>query len=96
MVVGESNAYSDAYRICFAATFIHVVIGIVVPKFLGASIIWDILGPLSAVCLMMYFIAKDLGDLKKSLIIALVLEGITFGLTLALAVLVFATAVVAA
>ena len=84
LIEGERNKFRDAYRICFTANFIHLLATNILPIFLGESWIFESLGPILSICLFTYLIAKELGDLKRSLLIALVLEGLTFVFVFAL------------
>ena len=69
LVVGEKNEYRDAYRICSIVFIIEVLLHI----FLSSI---GIVEPLIGVGLFTYLIAKEIGDLRKSLLIAFVLQGL--------------------
>ncbi|MFT4592881.1 MAG: hypothetical protein ACI9JK_000580 [Phycisphaerales bacterium] len=78
IVLGQRNTFKDAYRICFITSLLHFLISEFLPSLLGAYTFLELAGPILAVCIMTYFIAKEIGNVKTSLVIALVLEGITF------------------
>tara|TARA_B110000116_G_scaffold120729_1_gene104683 strand:+ start:913 stop:1290 length:378 start_codon:yes stop_codon:yes gene_type:complete len=92
---GEKNTFADAYRICFIANFIHHTFSGILPTLLGKSWIFTSLGPIVGVIAFTYLIAKELGDLKRSLLIALLLEGLTVLFVFALMALIVTFAVVA-
>ena len=77
LVEGERNTFRDAYRICFIANFLRLVFGEIIPIFVGDSWIFDSLGPIVGVIAFTNLIAKELGDLKRSFLIALLLQGLT-------------------
>ena len=95
LVEGDRNEFRDAYRICFTANFIHAFVESVLPTFLGESSMFDTLGPVLGLCVYTYLIAKELGDLKRSFLIALILEGMTFLFFVALVAVIVSVAVVA-
>ena len=95
LVEGQRNEFRDAYRICFTANFIHIIVKSVLPTFLGESWVFDTLGPILGICVYTYLIAKELGDLKRSFLIALILEGVTFVFVIALMAIIVSLAVVA-
>jgi hypothetical protein len=94
LVEGQRNEFRDAYRICFSATFIHLVVQSVLPFFLGESWIFNPLGIVLGICVFTYLIARELGDLKRSILIALVLEGATFLFVIALMAIIVSIAAV--
>ena len=94
LVEGQRNEFRDAYRICFTATFIHLVVNSVLPIFLGESWVFKPLGIVLGVCVFTYLIARELGDLKRSILIALVLEGATFLFAIALIAIIVSIAAV--
>ena len=94
LVEGQRNEFRDAYRICFSATFIHLVVQSVLPFFLGESWIFNPLGIVLGICVFTYLIARELGDLKRSILIALVLEGATFLFVIALTAIIVSIAAV--
>ena len=94
LVEGQRNEFRDAYRICFSATFIHLVVQSVLPFFLGESWIFNPLGIILGICAFTYLIARELGDLKRSILIALVLEGATFLFVIALMAIIVSIAAV--
>ena len=94
LVEGQRNEFIDAYRICFSATFIHLVVQSVLPFFLGESWIFNPLGIVLGICVFTYLIARELGDLKRSILIALVLEGATFLFVIALMAIIVSIAAV--
>ena len=77
LIEGEKNTFGDAYRICFIANFMQIFFSEILPAFLGESLIFESLGPIVGFLSFTYLIAKELGDLKRSLLVALVLEGLT-------------------
>ena len=95
LVEGQRNEFRDAYRICFTANFIHIIVKSVLPTFLGESWVFDTLGPVLGLCVYTYLIAKELGDLKRSFLIALILEGMTIVCFIALVAIIVSVAVVA-
>ena len=94
LVEGQRNEFRDAYRICFSATFIHLVVQSVLPFFLGESWIFNPLGIILGICVFTYLIARELGDLKRSILIALALEGATFLFVIALMAIIVSLAAV--
>jgi hypothetical protein len=94
LVEGQRNEFRDAYRICFSATFIHLVVQSVLPFFLGESWIFNPLGIVLGICVFTYLIARELGDLKRSILIALALEGATFLFVIALMAIIVSLAAV--
>jgi hypothetical protein len=94
LVEGQRNEFRDAYRICFIATFIHLVVNSVLPIILGESWVFKPLGIVLGVCVFTYLIARELGDLKRSILIALVLEGATFLFAIALIAIIVSIAAV--
>jgi len=94
LVEGQRNEFRDAYRICFIATFIHLVVNSVLPIFLGESWVFKPLGVVLGICVFTYLIARELGDLKRSILIALVLEGATFLFAIALIAIIVSIAAV--
>jgi hypothetical protein len=94
LVEGQRNEFRDAYRICFTATFIHLVVNSVLPIFLGESWVFKPLGIVLGFCVFTYLIARELGDLKRSILIALVLEGATFLFAIALMAIIVSIAAV--
>ena len=94
LVEGQRNEFRDAYRICFTATFIHLVVNSVLPIFLGESWVFKPLGIVLGICVFTYLIARELGDLKRSILIALVLEGATFLFAIALIAIIVSIAAV--
>jgi hypothetical protein len=94
LVEGQRNEFRDAYRICFTATFIHLVVNSVLPIFLGESWVFKPLGIVLGICVFTYLIARELGDLKRSILIALVLEGATFLFVIALIAIIVSIAAV--
>ena len=94
LVEGQRNEFRDAYRICFSATFIHLVVNSVLPIILGESWVFKPLGIVLGVCVFTYLIARELGDLKRSILIALVLEGATFLFVIALMAIIVSIAAV--
>ena len=94
LVEGQRNEFRDAYRICFSATFIHLVVQSVLPFFFGESWIFNPLGIVLGICVFTYLIARELGDLKRSILIALVLEGATFLFVIALMAIIVSIAAV--
>ncbi len=92
---GQKNSFSDAYRICFISNFIVLIFSEILPAFLGESSVFDSLGPIIGLLAFTYFIAKELGDLKRSFLIALILEGLTVLFIFALMALLVAFAIVA-
>ena len=95
LIEGEKNAFGDAFRICFIANFMHLIFSEALPSFLGESWIFDSLGPIVGLLAFTYFIAKELGDLKRSFLIALILEGLTVLFIFALMALLVTFAIVA-
>ena len=95
LIEGEKNTFGDAYRICFIANFIHLTFSGILPTLLGKSWIFDSLGPIVGLLSFTYLIAKELGDLKRSLLVALVLEGLTVLFVFALMALLVTFAIVA-
>jgi len=94
LVEGQRNEFRDAYRICFSATFIHLVVQSVLPFFFGESWIFNPLGIVLGICVFTYLIARELGDLKRSILIALALEGATFLFVIALMAIIVSLAAV--
>ena len=85
---GQKNSYSDSFKICFYANFISFVVAYVLPLIITSSSIdwiWDGLGSIIGLGAFTYLIAKELGDLKRSLLIALLLQALTFLFALAVA-----------
>ena len=82
IVVGERNAFRDAYRICFIANVAQGVVTTLIPLLIGMetgdSILMTILGLGLQVLIFTYLIAQELGDFVKSLIIAILLTGLTW------------------
>lgn len=66
-----------------------------IPAFAGGAMFFHVSGPFLGICVMTYFIAKEIGNLKTSFLIALVLEGLTFLAFLA-TVAILVTGVIAA
>ena len=95
LIEGEKNTFADAFRICFIANFMHLIVSEALPSFLGESWIFDSLGPIVGILAFTYFIAKELGDIKRSLLIALLLEGLTVLFIFALMALIVTFAIVA-
>jgi hypothetical protein len=95
LIEGEKNTFGDAYRICFIANFIHLTFSGILPTLLGKSWIFDSLGPIVGILTFTYLIAKELGDIKRSLLIALLLEGLTVLFVFALMALIVTFAIVA-
>lgn len=93
IVVGQANAYRDSFRICFIASFIHLLFSAVLPSIVGGTFGFEIIGPFLVIGITTFLIAKEIGDLMKSFVIALVLEGITFLVMLGLMLIVVAIAV---
>ena len=94
LIEGQRNEFRDAYRICFTATFIHLVVNSVLPIFLAESWVFKPLGIVLGFCVFTYLIARELGDLKRSILIALVLEGATFLFAIALLAIIVSLAAV--
>ena len=94
LVEGQRNEFRDAYRICFTATFIHLFVNSVLPIFLAESWVFKPLGIVLGFCVFTYLIARELGDLKRSILIALVLEGATFLFAIALIAIIVSIAAV--
>ena len=94
LVEGQRNEFRDAYRICFIATFIHLGVNSVLPIILGESWVFKPLGIVLGFCVFTYLIARELGDLKRSILIALVLEGATFLFAIALMAIIVSIAAV--
>ena len=83
---GQKNSYSDSFKICFYANFISFVVAYVFPLIITSSSIdwiWDGLGSIIGLGAFTYLIAKELGDLKRSLLIALLLQALSFLFVLA-------------
>ena len=95
LIEGDRNTFGDAFRICFIANFIHLIFSEALPNFLGESWIFDSLGPIVGILAFTYFIAKELGDLKRSFLVALILEGLTVLFVFALMALLVTFAIVA-
>ena len=78
----------DSFKICFYANFISFIVAYVLPLVIKNSSIdwiWDGLGSIIGLGAFTYLIAKELGDLKRSLLIALLLQALTFLFALAVA-----------
>ena len=85
---GQKNSYSDSFKICFYANFISFIVAYVLPLVVTNSSIdwiWNGLGSIIGLGAFTYLIAKELGDLKRSLLISLLLQGLTFLFALAVA-----------
>ena len=95
LIEGERNTFTDAFRICFIANFMQIFFSEILPAFLGESLIFESLGPIVGLLSFTYLIAKELGDLKRSFLVALVLEGLTILFVFALLALLVTFAVVA-
>ena len=66
------------------------------PEFITHSSLdgmWDAIGSLIGLAAFTYLIAKELGNLKRSFLIALLLQGLTFLFALAVAFLLIAIGV---
>ncbi len=90
---GQKNSFSDSFKICFYANLITFVIAYVLPLMITSSSIdwiWDGLSSIIGMGAFTYLIAKELGDLKRSFLIALLLQGLTFLFALALGILIIA------
>ena len=90
---GQKNNFSDSFKICFYANFISFVIAYVLQLIITSSSVdwmWDGLGSIIGLGAFTYLIAKELGDLKRSFLIALLLQGLTFLFFLAVAILIVA------
>tara|TARA_X000000368_G_scaffold356880_1_gene299051 strand:+ start:33 stop:431 length:399 start_codon:yes stop_codon:yes gene_type:complete len=90
---GQKNSFSDSFKICFYANFITFVIAYVLPLIITSSSIdwiWDGLSSIIGMVAFTYLIAKELSDLKRSFLIALLLQGLTFLFALALGILIIA------
>jgi len=88
IVVGERNSFRDSYRICFLASIAESVVSLLIPIMIGAfdgavdylessNLIADISGSALQVLVFTYLIAKELGDLSKSFIIAILFTGLS-------------------
>ena len=95
LIEGERNTFGDAFRICFIANFIHLIFSEALPNFLGESWVFDSLGPIVGILAFTYLIAKELGDLKRSFLVALILEGLTVLFVFVLMALLVTFAIVA-
>ncbi len=95
LIEGEKNTFGDAYRICFIANFMQIFFSEILPAFLGESLVFESLGPIVGLLSFTYLIAKELGDLKRSFLVALVLEGLTVLFVFALMAFIVTFAIVA-
>ena len=88
VVVCERNSFRDSYRICFFASFAEGVVSLLIPVMIGAfdgavdylessNLIADISGSVLQVLVFTYLITKELGDLRKSFIIAILFTGLS-------------------
>tara|TARA_B110000196_G_C20728165_1_gene467377 strand:+ start:153 stop:551 length:399 start_codon:yes stop_codon:yes gene_type:complete len=94
---GQRNNYSDSFKICFYATFASALVTEILPLFITTPFminIWSGLGTLVGLIAFTYFIAKELGDLKKSFLIALLMEALIFLLAIAIGLLLIAIGLV--
>ena len=94
LVEGERNSFADAFRICFIANGLPFVFSQLLPNLIGESWVLDTLGPIVGLAAFTYFIAKELGDVKRSFLIALLLEGLTVLFVLGLMALLVAFAII--
>ena len=93
---GQKNSFSDSFKICFYANFVSFLVAYILPIFITHSSLdwmWDGVGSLIGLAAFTYLIARELGDLKRSFLIALLLQGLSFLLALAVALLVLAVGV---
>lgn len=100
IVVGERNAFGDAYRVCFYANIAQGVVSSLAPMVLGMetsdSAIMTLLSLGLQLLVFTYLITKELGDLSKSFFIAILLTGLTWAIyTLLIATIIFGTAMAA-
>ena len=96
---GQKNSFSDSFKICFYANFVSFLVGWILPMFITHSSLdwmWDGVGSLVGLAAFTYLIAKELGNLKRSFLIALLLQGLSFLVVLAVGLLIGVAAVVVA
>ena len=97
VVEGQSNTFKDAFRLCFIGAFIQGFIGSFIPYLLGIAqgegLIWDAGGTLLELAVMTWLIANELGNLRRSFLISLLLSGLTIFIFLGLIALVITVAV---
>ena len=93
---GQKNSFSDSFKICFYANCASFLVAYIFPKFITHSSLegmWDGIGSLIGLAVFTYLIARELGDLKRSFLIALLLQGLTFLFAIAVGLLIVAIGV---
>ena len=71
---GQKNSFSDSFKICFYANCVSFFVAYILPMFITHSSLdwmWDGVGSLIGLAAFTYLIARELGDLKRSFLIAL-------------------------
>jgi len=98
IVVGEANTFGDAWSICFKGTMAYFVVSVVLQLLLKSgdesTLLIDTLSLGGQLTIYTWLVAREIGNLAKSFLIALLLTGLTFVILFLLLSVVFTGATV--